>query len=232
MAWYRSVRPYQECRGAFAKASYSEPGLRTSQDKWLLLPAFLKVKGLVKQHIDSFNYFVDVDIKSIVKANNKVTSDVDPRFWLKYTDIQIGFPDRTDADAVDKTVTPHECRLRGQHVQRARPCNDTIHSWKEHRSPIECEYRQTSDYAEEQQMCPGWTKRCAAGPYARMSLGSWWLLRCQRNGEGHPRPGATQQEQDNRRDGSRERYCPGIMYFVSFILTELLLFQSLTSLIR
>jgi DNA-directed RNA polymerase III subunit RPC2 len=77
-----------------------------------LLPAFLKVKGLVKQHIDSFNYFVDVDIKNILKANNKVTSDVDPRFWLKYTDINVGFPDRTDPDAIDKSVTPHECRLR------------------------------------------------------------------------------------------------------------------------
>jgi DNA-directed RNA polymerase III subunit RPC2 len=77
-----------------------------------LLPAFLRVKGLVKQHIDSFNYFVDVDIKNILKANNKVTSDVDPRFWLKYTNITIGFPDRTDPDAIDKNVTPHECRLR------------------------------------------------------------------------------------------------------------------------
>lgn len=66
----------------------------------------------MKQHIDSFNYFVDHDLKNIVKANNKVTSDVDPRFWLKYTNIQIGFPDRTDSDAVDKTVTPQECRLR------------------------------------------------------------------------------------------------------------------------
>ncbi|TFY61606.1 hypothetical protein EVG20_g6992 [Dentipellis fragilis] len=86
--------------------------IKSVEDKWLLLPAFLKVKGLVKQHIDSFNYFVDVDIKNILKANNKVTSDVDPRFWLKYTDIHVGFPDRTDADAIDKSVTPHECRLR------------------------------------------------------------------------------------------------------------------------
>ncbi|KAN0120432.1 hypothetical protein V8E52_004259 [Russula decolorans] len=86
--------------------------IKKVEDKWLLLPAFLKVKGLVKQHIDSFNYFVDVDIKNILKANNKVTSDVDPRFWLKYTDIHVGFPDRMDADAIDKSVTPHECRLR------------------------------------------------------------------------------------------------------------------------
>lgn len=70
------------------------------------------MKGLVKQHIDSFNYFVDVDIKNIVKANNKVTSDVDPRFWLKYVDINVGFPDRNEIDAMNKRVTPHECRLR------------------------------------------------------------------------------------------------------------------------
>ncbi|KIK14719.1 hypothetical protein PISMIDRAFT_116494, partial [Pisolithus microcarpus 441] len=86
--------------------------IKNVEDKWLLLPAFLQVKGLVKQHIDSYNYFVDVDIKNIVKANNKITSDVDPRFWLKYTDIHVGFPDRTDLDAIDKSITPHECRLR------------------------------------------------------------------------------------------------------------------------
>ena len=96
----------------FSMLSQEDLNTTLIQDKWLLLPAFLKVKGLVKQHIDSFNYFVDVDIKNILKANNKVTSDVDPRFWLKYTDIVVGFPDRTDADAIDKSVTPHECRLR------------------------------------------------------------------------------------------------------------------------
>ena len=50
----------------------------TIEEKWKLLPAFLKVKGLVKQHIDSFNYFINVDIKKIMKANDKVTSDADP----------------------------------------------------------------------------------------------------------------------------------------------------------
>lgn len=93
-------------------SQYNLQSSLTVQDKWLLLPAFLKVKGLVKQHLDSFNYFVDVDLKNIVKANDKVTSDVDPRFWLKYTDIRIGNPDRTDANAVDNYVTPQECRLR------------------------------------------------------------------------------------------------------------------------
>ena len=63
------------------------------QDKWKLVPAFLKTKGLVKQHIDSFNYFIKVDIKKIVKANDKVTSFADPTFYLKYLDIHVGKPE-------------------------------------------------------------------------------------------------------------------------------------------
>ncbi|KAI9800410.1 MAG: DNA-directed RNA polymerase III core subunit ret1 [Piccolia ochrophora] len=83
----------------------------TAKDKWNLLPAFLKVKGLVKQHIDSFNFFVEVEIKKIVEANNKVLSDVDPRFYLKYTDIYVGMAERDEIENVSE-ITPNECRLR------------------------------------------------------------------------------------------------------------------------
>jgi DNA-directed RNA polymerase III subunit RPC2 len=52
-----------------------------------LLFVFLleQVRGLVKQHIDSFNYFVNCEIKKIVhaKANEKITSDVDPNYYVK-----------------------------------------------------------------------------------------------------------------------------------------------------
>ncbi|CAO1615813.1 unnamed protein product [Parajaminaea phylloscopi] len=89
----------------------SDP-VKSVEDKWELLPAFLKVKGLVKQHIDSFNYFVDVDIKNIIRANQKVTSDIDHRFFLRYTDIRVGEPERDDPNAIDRSIFPHECRLR------------------------------------------------------------------------------------------------------------------------
>uniref|UniRef100_A0A914LXR7 DNA-directed RNA polymerase n=1 Tax=Meloidogyne incognita TaxID=6306 RepID=A0A914LXR7_MELIC len=52
-------------------------------DKAALIPSFLKTKGLFNQHIASFNYFVDVEIKNIVKANDKITSDANPVFYLK-----------------------------------------------------------------------------------------------------------------------------------------------------
>jgi len=44
----------------------------------------------VKQHIDSFNYFINVDIKEMVKANSKVLSDADPNWYLEYLDIHVG----------------------------------------------------------------------------------------------------------------------------------------------
>ncbi|XP_038590749.1 DNA-directed RNA polymerase III subunit RPC2-like, partial [Micropterus salmoides] len=86
--------------------------VNTVADKWKLLPAFLKVKGLVKQHIDSFNYFINVEIKKIMKANEKITSDADPMWYLKYLNIYIGMPDVEESFNVTRPVSPHECRLR------------------------------------------------------------------------------------------------------------------------
>ncbi len=80
-------------------------------DKWLLVPAFLKVKGLVKQHIDSFNYFVDVELRKIIQANEKVDSDIDPHFYLRYSDIRVGMPTMNE-NLITYAVTPQECRLR------------------------------------------------------------------------------------------------------------------------
>ncbi|KAF2660853.1 beta and beta-prime subunits of DNA dependent RNA-polymerase [Lophiostoma macrostomum CBS 122681] len=98
--------------------SLTDP-INTAQDKWNLLPAFMKTKGLVKQHIDSFNHFAEVDLKKIIAANRVVRSDSDKKFRLEYTDIRIGFPNRQDEDDAGEvpahlrsTVTPNECRIR------------------------------------------------------------------------------------------------------------------------
>ncbi|EDL21407.1 polymerase (RNA) III (DNA directed) polypeptide B, partial [Mus musculus] len=72
----------------------------------------VEVKGLVKQHIDSFNYFINVEIKKIMKANEKVTSDADPMWYLKYLNIYVGLPDVEESFNVTRPVSPHECRLR------------------------------------------------------------------------------------------------------------------------
>eukprot|EP00055_Hartaetosiga_balthica_P008684 m.33093 g.33093 ORF g.33093 m.33093 type:complete len:1147 (-) comp6431_c1_seq1:218-3658(-) len=80
-------------------------------DKYKLLPSFLQLKGLVRQHIDSFNHFMEVDIHKIISANREVVSD-NQSFRLTYTGVRIGQPQiRQDAFHMEKT-TPMECRLR------------------------------------------------------------------------------------------------------------------------
>ncbi|KAJ3212579.1 DNA-directed RNA polymerase III core subunit ret1 [Dinochytrium kinnereticum] len=96
----------------YAGKKLSDP-IDTLEDKWRLVPAFLQTKGLVKQHLDSFNYFIQTDLQKIVNASKRVTSDVDPHFWLDFDKIRVGFPEAYDSSrGTMKGVTPHECRLR------------------------------------------------------------------------------------------------------------------------
>jgi len=68
------------------------------QDNWKLVRKFIKTKGVIKQYTDSFNYFINVDIKEIVKANNELVSHNDPTLYLKYLDIRVGTPIDTTED--------------------------------------------------------------------------------------------------------------------------------------
>eukprot|EP01132_Coremiostelium_polycephalum_P001511 gene1511-1903_t len=87
--------------------------IKPVEEKWKLVPAFLKCRGLVKQHIDSFNYFVNVEIKNIVRANERITTEVDPQFFARFTDIKVGKPCLMDNQQFGNySVTPNQCRLR------------------------------------------------------------------------------------------------------------------------
>ncbi|KAL0397379.1 UNVERIFIED_CONTAM: DNA-directed RNA polymerase III subunit [Sesamum calycinum] len=72
----------EKCLG-IDKQALAAP-VKNAVDKFQLLPEFLKVRGLVKQHLDSFNYFVRTQIKKIVQANDLITSKIDPSIYLSY----------------------------------------------------------------------------------------------------------------------------------------------------
>ena len=76
-----------------------------------MVPAFLRLRGLVKQHIDSFNYFINKEIKSILKANSTITSDIDNQFYFMFTDIRVGWPEVKETNETNR-IMPHECRIR------------------------------------------------------------------------------------------------------------------------
>jgi DNA-directed RNA polymerase beta subunit len=68
--------------------------IKAVEEKWKLLPHFLRMRGLMRQHIDSFDHFINLEIKKIVAArsNCEVRSEADPKFFLRYTDIYVGEP--------------------------------------------------------------------------------------------------------------------------------------------
>lgn len=101
-------------RPFYYNKSLTDP-INTARDKWNLLPAFLRVKGLIKQHTDSFDYFIDVELKKIIQANNIIVSKTDDKKFVRFTDIRVGKPCRIEdnrAGWVQTEVTPNECRLR------------------------------------------------------------------------------------------------------------------------
>ena len=84
----------------------------TLEDMWQLLPAYLMIRGLVRQHLDSFNHFIQVELKAIVKANEYIYCDTDPNWFVQFIDIRVGMPDIEESFGMSRKTTPHECRLR------------------------------------------------------------------------------------------------------------------------
>mmetsp|Transcript_32848 Transcript_32848/g.98997 ORF Transcript_32848/g.98997 Transcript_32848/m.98997 type:complete len:1096 (+) Transcript_32848:167-3454(+) len=85
--------------------------VQNEQSKWQLLPHFLR---LMKQHVASFDYFVQTEIKKVVAAapNQSVRSEVDPNFYLSYTDVCVGLPSIEEDAFTSTAAIPFECRLR------------------------------------------------------------------------------------------------------------------------
>ena len=83
------------------------------REKHRLLPAYLRVRGLVSQHVESYNHFLNFGMRRILGANSEVRSDVDVDFFIKYLDIYTSAPSVDDYQSGTPTViNPHKCRLR------------------------------------------------------------------------------------------------------------------------
>jgi DNA-directed RNA polymerase III subunit RPC2 len=84
------------------------------KEKWRLLPYFLRLRSLLRQHIDSFDHFVNVEMKAIVHSPsaNEIRSDHDPKFYLRYENCWVGEPNIEEESYSTTTSTPFQCRLR------------------------------------------------------------------------------------------------------------------------
>ncbi len=83
----------------------------TPEDRWALMKAFIDEKGLVRQHLDSFNDFLVNGIKEIIKENSIVTTS-DPNVYVVIKDVEIGEPQFKEVEGTVVEVTPMMCRIR------------------------------------------------------------------------------------------------------------------------
>lgn len=83
----------------------------TSEDRWVVLKSFFASKGLVRQHLDSYNDFVERRIQQIVSDVGKIEPDI-PNYYVRLGRVEIQNPSVREADGSVRTIAPAEARIR------------------------------------------------------------------------------------------------------------------------
>ncbi len=94
------------------KSKSTPSPLATQHDEyWTLYKAMFDEYGLVKQHLQSYNTFIEKGLNEIVKEMDIIEPDVEG-FKIKLEGIRIGQPKIKEADGAERIVYPMECRIR------------------------------------------------------------------------------------------------------------------------
>ncbi|KAK2195923.1 bifunctional DNA-directed RNA polymerase [Babesia duncani] len=83
------------------------------KEKWRILPFYMGIRGIARQHINSYNNFVLREIKEIMNApsNKVIRTDLDKNFFVEFVDIRVGRP-YIEENMVGVMLTPQMCRVR------------------------------------------------------------------------------------------------------------------------
>jgi len=80
-------------------------------NSWVLMRSFFKEKGLVRQHLDSYNVFIGRNIQEVVDEVARIEPDI-PQYHVKLGRMTIGDPTIREADGSVKPIFPIEARIR------------------------------------------------------------------------------------------------------------------------
>lgn len=81
-------------------------------DTWPVVEAFFKEKGLVRQHLDSYNDFVERRLQEIIKEYKEIKLDVEGDKKIEFGEIRLEKPEVVEADGSRNKLLPQEARLR------------------------------------------------------------------------------------------------------------------------
>ncbi|BCU67313.1 DNA-directed RNA polymerase subunit B [Sulfolobales archaeon HS-7] len=83
----------------------------TVEGRWSLIKNYFTSKGLVRQHLDSFNTFVTATLQQIIDEQGEITTEI-PGLKIKLGSVRIGYPRIRESDRSERQITPMEARLR------------------------------------------------------------------------------------------------------------------------
>ncbi|BCU70538.1 DNA-directed RNA polymerase subunit B [Stygiolobus caldivivus] len=83
-----------------------------TEQRWLITESFFKVRGLVRQHLDSFNDFLRNKLQEVIDEQGEITTEI-PGLKIKLGKIRFDKPGIRETDRGPlRDITPMEARLR------------------------------------------------------------------------------------------------------------------------
>jgi len=85
--------------------------LEMKWDTWPLVEAFFEEKGLVRQHLDSYNDFIEHKLQQVIDEIGGIQLEIEG-LDIKFGRIRLGKPSVKEADGSRPQILPNEARLR------------------------------------------------------------------------------------------------------------------------
>ncbi len=79
--------------------------------RWTIMNSMFKELGLVRQHLDSFNNFIESGLKSVLEEIDVIEPE-DSEFYVKLEEVEIEDPTVREADGSQTPCFPMEARIR------------------------------------------------------------------------------------------------------------------------
>ncbi len=109
----------------------------TDQDYWDVMKSFFAEEGLVKQHLDSYNDFVQSTLQQIIDEIQGIEIEIPGRTYdIKFGTIEVDEPRVVEVDGTIREVYPREARIRN--LTYAAPLFLDIILNDEGRETLEC----------------------------------------------------------------------------------------------
>ena len=82
-----------------------------ANSRWVLVNSMFDELGLVRQHLDSFNDFIENGLQSVIEEI-KVIEPEDSEFYVKLEKVEVEEPTIREADGSQSSIYPMEARIR------------------------------------------------------------------------------------------------------------------------